>query len=70
MKLLAPALIFAEPPSASHRKSPHKMQFAGMTLTIRDDARRDIQKDVMPSLQHPRYFLVKAERAQNIFPHH
>lgn len=68
MKLLAPALIFCGAAFGQSPQVPHKMQFAGMTLTIRDDARRDIQKDVDALTQHPRYFLVKAERARTYFP--
>ena len=47
---------------------PHKMQFAGMTLTIRDDARREIQKDVDAMTQSPRHFNIKVERARTYFP--
>lgn len=47
---------------------PHKMQFAGMTLTIRDDARREIQKDVDALRQSPRHFNIKVERAKTYFP--
>ncbi len=47
---------------------PHKMSFAGMTLTIRDDAKREIQKDVDALTQHPRYFEIKVERAKTYFP--
>ncbi len=47
---------------------PHKMSFAGMTLTIRDDAKREIQKDVDALTQSPRYFEVKVERAKTYFP--
>lgn len=47
---------------------PHKMQFAGMTLTIRDDARREIQKDVDALTQSPRHFSIKVERARTYFP--
>jgi membrane-bound lytic murein transglycosylase D len=68
MKLLAPALIFCGAAFGQSPQVPHKMQFAGMTLTIRDDARRDIQKDVDALTLHPRYFLVKAERARTYFP--
>jgi len=39
-----------------------------MTLTIRDDARREIQKDVDAMTQHPRYFNIKVERAKTYFP--
>ncbi len=47
---------------------PHKIQFAGMTLTIRDDAREEIQKDVDMLTRSPKYFEVKAERARTYFP--
>jgi membrane-bound lytic murein transglycosylase D len=69
MRLLAPALIFCG--AAAFGQSPqvpHKMNFAGMTLTIRDDARRDIQKDVDMLTKSPRYFNIKVERARTYFP--
>ncbi len=69
MKLFAPALIFCG--AAAFGQSPqvpHKMQFAGLTLSIRDDARRDIQKDVDALTLHPKYFNVKVERARSYFP--
>lgn len=47
---------------------PHKMQFAGMTLTIRDDARREIQKDVDVLTRSPKHVAIKAERAKTYFP--
>lgn len=47
---------------------PHKMQVAGMTLTIRDDARREIQKDVNALTQSPRHHNIKVERAKTYFP--
>jgi membrane-bound lytic murein transglycosylase D len=47
---------------------PHKMQFAGMTLTIRDDARREIQKDVDMLTQSPKHLNIKVERAKTYFP--
>ena len=70
MRLLAPALIFCGA-IASFGQSPqvpHKMQFAGMTLTIRDDARREIQTDVDALTRSPKYFNIKAERAKTYFP--
>lgn len=39
-----------------------------MTLTIRDDARREIQKDVNALTQSPRHHLIKVERARTYFP--
>lgn len=47
---------------------PHKLNFAGITLTIRDDARREIQKDVDALWQSPKHFNIKAERAKTYFP--
>jgi membrane-bound lytic murein transglycosylase D len=47
---------------------PHKLNFAGITLTIRDDARREIQKDVDALWQSPRHFNIKVERAKTYFP--
>lgn len=44
------------------------MEFAGMTLIIRDDARREIQKDVNALTQSPRHHLIKVERARTYFP--
>lgn len=69
MKFFAPALIFCG--AAAFGQSPqvpHKMQFAGLTLTIRDDARREIQKDVDALTQSPKYFSIKVERAKTYFP--
>lgn len=47
---------------------PHKMNFANLTLSIRDDARREIQKDVDALTQSPRHFNIKVERAKTYFP--
>lgn len=47
---------------------PHKLHFAGMTLTIHDDARREIQKDVDALTQSPKHFNIKVERAKTYFP--
>jgi membrane-bound lytic murein transglycosylase D len=47
---------------------PHKMEFAGITLTIRDDARREIQKDVDALTQSPKHHNIKVERAKTYFP--
>ncbi len=61
--LTAVITVQAQPPQV-----PHKMQFAGMTLTIRDDARREIQKDVNALTQSPRHHNIKVERAKTYFP--
>ncbi len=70
MRLLAPALIFCGAIASFGQtpQVPHKMQFAGMTLTIRDDARREIQVDVDALTRSPKYFGIKAERAKTYFP--
>lgn len=64
------ALFFAAPffAAAQAPQVPHKMSFAGMTLTIRDDARREIQKDVDAITHSPKYFYLKADRAKTYFP--
>jgi membrane-bound lytic murein transglycosylase D len=69
MRLFA-ALFFAAifPVAAQTREVPHKMEFAGMTLTIRDDARREIQKDVDALTLSPKHYNIKAERAKTYFP--
>ena len=70
MRFLAAALIFFGV-AASYGQTPevpHKMQFAGMTLTIRDDARREIQADVDALTRSPKYFGIKVERAKTYFP--
>jgi membrane-bound lytic murein transglycosylase D len=54
--------------SAQTPEVPHKMQFAGITLSIRDDARREIQKDVDALTQSPKHFMIKVERARTYFP--
>ncbi|HEX5168587.1 MAG TPA: LysM peptidoglycan-binding domain-containing protein [Cyclobacteriaceae bacterium] len=54
--------------SAQSPVVPHKLQFAGMTLTIRDDARKEIQKDVDALTQSPRHFNMRVERAKTYFP--
>jgi membrane-bound lytic murein transglycosylase D len=70
MRLFAVALFFLRA-SASYGQAPevpHKLQFAGITLTVRDDARREIQKDVDALTKYPRYFNIKVERAKTYFP--
>jgi membrane-bound lytic murein transglycosylase D len=69
MRILT-ALLLAIPffAAAQVKQVPHKMSFAGMTLTIRDDARREIQKDVDALMQSPKHFNIKADRARSYFP--
>jgi membrane-bound lytic murein transglycosylase D len=69
MRILV-ALLFAAvfPLAAQTPQVPHKMDFAGITLTIRDDARREIQKDVDALTQSPKHYAIKAERARSYFP--
>lgn len=61
--LLVTSVVFAQSPEV-----PAKMQFAGMTLTIRDDARREIQKDVDMLTQSAKHHTIKVERAKTYFP--
>jgi membrane-bound lytic murein transglycosylase D len=70
MRTILAALFFATvfPVAAQSPQVPHKMEFAGITLTIRDDARREIQKDVDALTQSPRHYAIKAERAKTYFP--
>ncbi len=70
MRFFAVALIFfgAAASYAQTPQVPHKMHFAGMTLTIRDDAKREIQKEVDALTRSPRYFNIKVERARTYFP--
>lgn len=70
MRFFAVALIFfgAAASYAQAPQVPHKMHFANMTLAIRDDARREIQKDVDALSQRGRYFQMKTERAKTYFP--
>ena len=70
MRFFAVALFFfgATASLAQAPEVPHKMQFAGMTLIIRDDARREIQKDVDAFTKSQKYFNIKVERAKTYFP--
>ena len=61
--LLVTSVVFAQAPEV-----PDKMQFAGITLTIRDDARREIQKDVNMLTQSAKHHNIKVERAKTYFP--
>ncbi len=47
---------------------PHKMTVAGITLTIRDDARREIQEDVNALTRSVKHFDIKVQRARTYFP--
>lgn len=68
MRLTLALFFVAFAAAAQTPEVPHKMEFAGMTLTIRDDARREIQKDVNALTQSPRHHLIKVERARTYFP--
>ena len=70
MRFFAVALIFfgVTASLAQAPEVPHKMHFANITLTIRDEARREIQRDVDALTRHPKYFNIKAERAKTYFP--
>jgi membrane-bound lytic murein transglycosylase D len=47
---------------------PSKMNVAGISLTIKDDAKKEIQKDVDALWQSPKHFFIKVERARTYFP--
>ncbi|MGC1243906.1 MAG: LysM peptidoglycan-binding domain-containing protein [Chryseosolibacter sp.] len=69
MKIFAALFLAATLPAAAQKvEVPHKLDFAGITLTIRDDARREIQKDVDALTISPRHYQIKAERAKTYFP--
>jgi membrane-bound lytic murein transglycosylase D len=68
MKLTAALICLSTLAFAQAPQVPHKMQFAGITLTIRDEARREIQKDVDMLTKSPKYMNVKVERAKTYFP--
>jgi membrane-bound lytic murein transglycosylase D len=69
MKLTAAlVLILSTSVLAQSPEVPHKMEFAGITLTIRDDARREIQKDVDLFTQSQKHFNIKVQRARTYFP--
>jgi membrane-bound lytic murein transglycosylase D len=70
MRFFAVALIFfgVAVSYAQTPEVPHKIHFAGMVLTIRDDAKREIQKDVDALTKHKRYFEMNVERARTYFP--
>jgi membrane-bound lytic murein transglycosylase D len=69
MRIFA-ALFFAVAFQAAAQRVevPHKVEFAGITLMIHDDARREIQKDVDAMTASPRHFQIKVERARTYFP--
>jgi membrane-bound lytic murein transglycosylase D len=70
MRFFAVALIFFGV-AASYAQTPevpHKIHFAGMVLVVRDDAKREIQKDVDALTKNKRYFEMNAERARTYFP--
>lgn len=61
--LLLPPWSIAQIPEV-----PHKMMVAGIALTIRDDARREIQQEVDALMRSPKYFDMKVQRARIYFP--
>lgn len=68
MKLTAVLVLLTTLAFAQTPEVPAKMLFAGMTLTIRDDARREIQKDVDALTQSAKHHNIKVERAKTYFP--
>jgi membrane-bound lytic murein transglycosylase D len=69
MRIFA-ALFFAAvlPVAAQTPQVPHKMEFAGITLIIREDARNEIQRDVDALTKSPKHYNIKVERARSYFP--
>jgi membrane-bound lytic murein transglycosylase D len=69
MKIVT-ALLFAAvfPVAAQIPQVPHKMDFAGITLIIREDARKEIQEDVNALTKSPKHYNIKVERAKSYFP--
>lgn len=47
---------------------PHKLSFAGISLTIQDDAKAEIQREVDALTRSPKYFEIKVQRARIYFP--
>ncbi len=70
MKFFAAFVLFVGAASLNAQTPivPDQIQFAGITLTIRDDAKKEIQKDVNLLTQHAGYFSVKTDRAKLFFP--
>lgn len=69
MKIFTALFFVAVLPATAQRvEVPHKLDFAGITLVIRDDARREIQKDVDALTASPKHYQIKVERARTYFP--
>ncbi len=68
MRLPALFVVLVSWAYAQSPQVPSKMNFAGMTLHIKEDARKEIQKDVDALTQYPKYFQIKVDRAKTYFP--
>jgi membrane-bound lytic murein transglycosylase D len=70
MKFFAACVFFVGAASLNAQTPivPEQMEFAGIALTIQEDARKEIQKDVNMLTQHAGYFSVKTTRAKMYFP--
>lgn len=69
MRILFALLFAASIPAVAQKvEVPAKLDFADMTLIIRDDARKEIQKDVDALTASPRHYQIKVERARTYFP--
>lgn len=55
-------------PALAGPQVPHKMVLGDLVLTIRDDARENIQKDVDALTRVPKYFDMKVDRARIYLP--
>ncbi len=47
---------------------PHQLEFAGMSLTLTEEARRQVATDADALLRHPRFFQLKVDKADAYFP--
>jgi membrane-bound lytic murein transglycosylase D len=61
-------LFFSLAVKAQSPRVPSKMKFANLTLHIKDDARREIQKDVDALTRSERHYNIYVQRARTYFP--
>jgi len=54
--------------SAQSPRVPARMQFADISLRIKEDARKEIQEDVDKLTRNPKYFNIHVQRARTYFP--
>ena len=61
-------LFFSLAANAQTPRVPSKMQFGDLTLHIKDDARREIQKDVDALTRSEKHYNIYVQRARTYFP--